>query len=87
MGVNDFEVAPVGTRALLDEIGATLRRYEAGHRERAAAFSGEARDNEKDIPPTTRLALRDQATKVTEKAETNARLAGRVEALLAGWEG
>ncbi len=69
----DFEVAPVGTRKLLGEIATTLRGYEAHHREKAAA-SG------KDGLPRVETHER------TEKADRNARLAGKVEALLAGWE-
>lgn len=75
---NDVEIAPKGTRKLLEEIAATLRGYEKHHRDRAA----EAAKDE----GLSAIERRDGAVSSTEKADRNARLAGRIEATLAGWE-
>ena len=69
----EVEIAPPGTRALLREVATTLRGYEKEHRRKASVqHPGEAGEEER--------------VRRVEKADRNARLAGRVEALLAGWD-
>ena len=69
----EVEIAPPGTRALLREVATTLRGYEEHHREKAADLA---------LSPESHTT----ATSSIEKADRNARLAGRVEALLEGWD-
>lgn len=81
---HDVEVAPAGTRALLREIAKVLRGYEEHHRKQAEGLLADLQD----LPEVERIGsgLIEQANKRSAKADTNARLAGRIEAHLLGWE-
>jgi hypothetical protein len=79
-----IEIAPEGTRALLEETAGQLRQYEADHRAKVENATASAETHDKGSEARRVFErLRDTAT---EKADRNARLAGRIEALLAGWE-
>jgi hypothetical protein len=84
---NRVEIAPAGTRALLVEAAATFRGYEAHHRDRAAE-AATAPESVLDIEetPSEKAARSRRRDGSIEKADRNARIAGRIEALLAGWE-
>lgn len=74
----DVEIAPIGTKALLGDIATALREDEDKHRKHGEALIEQAKQDGQGA------AL---AKFATEKADGYARLAGRVEALLLGWEG
>lgn len=84
-----YEVAPIGTRKLLVDVAKVLREYEANHRAKA----DEAREQMPSLAtgPTfgkdeSRARFQVEAADRVSKADANARLAGRIEAQLNGWE-
>lgn len=79
-----IEIAPEGTRELLTEVAKVFRGYEAHHREQAEAIRSGIEGEELD--PTAKASVTVAANGRDAKADTNARLAGRIEALLEGWE-
>lgn len=71
---NDVEIAPKGTRKLLEEVASHLRRDEAMLRDRIPEASDPGQ------------AGKAMLAKINEEADRAARLAGRVESTLRGWE-
>lgn len=80
MADNAIEIAPIGTRDLFRAVGKHLREDEAGIRGMIVREGDLAEGDERTPTSTADLAL------VNAAADRPARLAGRVEALLAGWE-
>lgn len=81
--MSDIEVAPIGTRKLLEEAAETFRRYEKQHRDKLPARQEivDAKATRESVE-ASKLAIAD----ITAKADANARIAGKIEAHLAGWE-
>lgn len=84
MATNDIEIAPIGTRALLRDVATHLRSEEARHREQVETGTGVLADEE--ATTDQRVVAETLVRAATEEGDRYARLAGRVDALLAGWE-
>lgn len=81
---DDIEVAPLGTRKLLEDSAKALRERETFDRSVAERFVERARDS--GDRPAQKREYEDGARGAVAKADGCARLAGRIEAHLAGWE-
>ena len=83
MATNDFEVAPIGTRQLLEEARTFLRGREA---EARADIPARQEIVDANVSPESVSASKRAIGSMQETGDRYARLAGRIDALLAGWE-